>query len=64
MLDSLERIIKRDDNFSTETISAEWRRQFLIYAIASEKIGFNLNASFARRPASRLIKPGDTTKES
>ena len=28
-----------------------------------ETIEFDVNASFARRPLSRLIKPGDITKE-
>ena len=28
-----------------------------------ETIGFDIKASFARSPVSRLIKPGDTTKE-
>ena len=28
-----------------------------------ETIGFDLKASFSRRQASRLIKPGDITKE-
>ena len=28
-----------------------------------ETIGFGVKASFARRPMSRLIKPGEITKE-
>ena len=41
--------------------------QFVIFKPLSycieETIGFDVNASFARSPVSRLIKPGDVTKE-
>ena len=40
---------------------------FLVFTLLSycfeEAIDFEVKASFARRPVSRLIKPGDITKE-
>ena len=41
--------------------------QFVIFKplnyCCEETIGFDVKASFARRPVSHLIKPGDITKE-
>ena len=41
--------------------------QFVIFKPLSycfeETIGFDVKTSFTRRPVSRLIKPGDVTKE-